>query len=428
MNTKVIPRRQDLIERINRANQFAWPLIFFEIIAIAGISAVIDWERAMNEPLLTLIAIAVAAGPFTRDILMFAVAKRTRVQDLKEQTRFGKYDKYLLQSLYKETLTKLKLPDLGVPLFIVANRTMNAAAMHVGFGSFFRSVNGIYLHRQVLHKLEPKEIQDIIGHELGHYFRYYVIIDRFRILTVAVAALASLWMIQLIQLDGWTAYTVVSIVPSIVWWISGLPYAANAKAIEFLCDDFGAQVGGIISSINGLMKLGAEAELQSIVMQQAVMSKAAGNLDPTELIETIYGSIPYGTATREEIVQKVQAEIKKRAENRGVSLTGFLNFVWNSEQEVAVDEMLEEQVAEVKRLQLKPRLDWEALLLDPSNIDFDEESLPMLIAMIERDPGHLLFRLPEANQSDDVHPPLKSRILYLWQNRQEIEQTMTLNR
>ncbi len=418
-----VPKRQDLIDRLQRANKNAWPLVFALILGIAIFSALIDWERALNEPLLSFIALAVAAGPFARDILMFAVAKRKRVEDLKEQTRFGQYDKYLLQSLYKDTLKRLKLPDLGVPLFIVADRSMNAAAMHLGFGSFFKSINGIYLHRQVLHKLNPQEVQDIVGHELGHYFKYYLIIDRFRILTIVLATLATLWVVQVNRMDGILAYIVISLVPGLVWWISGLPYAYNATAIEYLCDDFGAQVNGIIPSVNGLMKIGAEAELQTIVIQQATMSKAAGNLNASELIETIFNSIPYGNATREEIETKVNAEIKKRAENRDVTLFGFLNFLLIGEQEAATDEMLEEQVKAIQRLQSKPRLDWEALLMDASNIDFDEESLPMLIAMIDRDPTYPLFRIPES-QEDGVHPPIKSRILYLWHNRAEIEKAI----
>jgi len=393
------------------------------ILAIAIFSALIDWDRVLKEPLLSLIAIAIAVGPFTRDIVIFAASKRKRVQDLKEQTRFGQYDKNLLQSLYKDTLTKLELPDLGVPLFIVANRSMNAAAMHVGFGSFFKSINGIYLHRQVLHKLNPHEIQDIIGHELGHYFRYYLIIDRFRILTVILATLASLWVIQVNRLDGILAYIVISLVPGIIWWISSLPYAYNATAIEYLCDDFGAQVGGVIPSVNGLMKLGAEAELQSVVIQQATMSKVAGNLNASELIEAVYSSIPYGAASKEEIEKTVNAELKKRAENQGASTGGFLDYIWFGDQEDATDEMLQEQVKEIQRLQSKPRLDWEALLMDASNIDFDEESLPMLIAMIDRDPTYPLFRIP-GSQDAGVHPPIKSRILYLWNNRAEIESTV----
>ncbi|MCY2975994.1 MAG: M48 family metalloprotease [Planctomycetota bacterium] len=423
-NSQSVPRRQDLIDRLQRANKNAWPVIFALILSIAIFSALIDWERASKEPLLSLIAIAVAAGPFARDILMFAVVKRKRVQDLKEHTRFGQYDKYLLQSLYKETMTRLKLPDFEVPLFIVADRSMNAAAMHLGFGSFFKSINGIYLHRQVLHKLQPQEVQDIIGHELGHYFKYYLVVDRFRILTVTLATLAALWVIQINRLDGFAAYMVISLVPATIWWISGLPYAYHATAIEYLCDDFGAQVNGIIPAVNGLMKIGAEAELQTIVIQQATMSKAAGNLNASELIETILNSMPYGTATKEEIETKVNAEIKKRAENRDVTLGGFFNFLWNSEQEVDSELMLEEQVKAIQRQQSKPRLDWEALLLDAGNIDFDEESLPMLIAMIDRDPTYPLFRISES-QEDGVHPPIKSRIVYLWNNRAEIEKSLS---
>lgn len=423
-NTQSIPRRQDLIDRLQRANKNAWPLIFALILLIAIFSALIDWERASKEPLLSLIAVAVATGPFARDILMFAVVKRKRVQDLKEHTRFGQYDKYLLQSLYKETLTRLKLPDLDVPLFIVANRSLNAAAMHLGFGSFFKSINGIYLHRQVLHKLNPQEVQDIIGHELGHYFKYYLVVDRFRILTVTLATLAALWVIQISRLDGFAAYMVISLVPATIWWISGLPYASNARAIEYLCDDFGAHVNGIIPSVNGLMKIGAESELQTIVIQQATMSKAAGNLNASELIETILNTMPYGTATKEEIETKVNEEIKKRAANRDVTFGGFFDFIWSGEQEADSDAMLEEQVKAIQRLQSKPRIDWEALLMDPGNIDFDEESLPMLIAMIDRDPTYPLFRIPES-QEDGVHPPVKSRILYLWHNRAEIEKSLS---
>jgi len=250
-----------------------------------------------------------------------------------------------------------------------------------------------------------------------------LIIDRFRILTVVLATLASLWVIQVNRLDGILAYIVISLVPGIIWWISSLPYAYNATAIEYLCDDFGAQAGGVIPSVNGLMKLGAEAELQSVVIQQATMSKVAGNLNASELIETVYSSIPYGAASKEEIEKTVNAELKKRAVNQGASAGGFLDYIWFGDQEDATDEMLQEQVKEIQRLQSKPRLDWEALLMDASNIDFDEESLPMLIAMIDRDPTYPLFRIP-GSQDDGVHPPIKSRILYLWNNRAEIESTV----
>ena len=42
--------------------------------------------------------------------------------------------------------------------------------------------------------------------------------------------------------------------------------------------------------------------------------------------------------------------------------------------------------------------------------------------MIAEHPEHELFRIPDVmDPSLDSHPPLKSRILYLWFNRTEIE-------
>ena len=42
--------------------------------------------------------------------------------------------------------------------------------------------------------------------------------------------------------------------------------------------------------------------------------------------------------------------------------------------------------------------------------------------MIESQPSRLLFHIPdEAGSIDGVHPPLKLRILYLWNNRDEIK-------
>ena len=69
--------------------------------------------------------------------------------------------------------------------------------------------------------------------------------------------------------------------------------------------------------------------------------------------------------------------------------------------------------------QSEPRLDWECLLPNPTLIQFNEEGMRQLIALIESRPNELLFRVPES--PDSVHPPLRTRILYLWHNRREIE-------
>ena len=417
--TTTVPRRSDLITQMQRANRFAWAILFFEIALIGIACPIVDWAWVMREPIFTAIAIFATISPFASSIAIHWSEKKKRIEDLKETTRFGQYDKYSLQKLFRETLAKLRLPEENLPVYIVANRSMNAAALHVGFGSFLKSLNGIYLNRQVLHKLEPTEIQDLMGHELGHYYKYYLVIDRFRIVTVILGSLLAMLTVQLFGMDGYLGYLLLMFVAGIAWWLSSLPYARNATAIEFLCDDFGAQVGGVFASIQGLLKLGLSSEVECVVMQQAILSKVAGNLNPTELIETIFGAIPYGHATREEIEDRVNRELKKRESEKSKSLMGLLRYMWNSDTDADAADVLVEEAKKLAKLQTMPRLDWERLLANPTHIQFNEQGMRQLIELIEAQPEQLLFRVPE--EPGAVHPPLRTRILYLWHNRVEIE-------
>ena len=420
--TTTVPRRSDLIAQMERANRFAWLLLLVEISLIGISSVLVDWAGVVREPIFAAFAFFTMVSPFATSIASHWAQKKKRIEDLKETTRFGQFDKYSLQKLFRETLAKLRLPEENLPVYIVANRSMNAAALHVGFGSFLKSLNGIYLNRQTLHKLEPVEIQDLMGHELGHYYKYYLVIDRFRIITVVLGSLFGILAVQRIGLDGYAGYMMLMFVTGVAWWLSALPYSRNATAIEYLCDDFGAQVGGVFASIHGLLKLGTSSEVECVVMQQAVLSKVAGNLNPTELAETIFGAIPYGHASREEIEERVKSELKKRASEKSPSLMGFLRYMWNSDSDADAAEELEQTAKKIAKLQTLPRLDWERLLANPSQIQFTEQGMRQLIFLIESEPDKLLFRVPE--EPDAVHPPLRTRILYLWHNRKEIESEM----
>jgi len=414
-----VPRRSDLIDQMSRANRFAWLLLLVEIALIGIVAMVVDWQWVMREPIITTVAIGAMVCPFASSIAIQAATKKKRIEELKESTRFGQYDKFHLQKLFRETLASLRLPEENLPVYIVASPTMNAAAMHVGFGSLFKSLNGIYLNRQALHKLEPAEIQDLMGHELGHYYKYYLVIDRFRIVTVALGSLLGILAVQRIGWDGYAGYLLLMGVTGVAWWLSSLPYTRNATAIEFLCDDFGAQAAGVFPSIHGLLKLGLSSEVECVVMQKAILSKVAGNFSPSELIDTITSSIPYGHASREEIEDRVNRELRERAASQSKSIGGLLRYMWNSDLDADAAEELEEEARKLGKLQSEPRLDWEYLLRNPNKIQFDEEGMRQLIAMIESRPNELLFQVPES--PGDVHPPLRTRILYLWHNRSAIE-------
>ncbi len=421
-----VPLRSDLLEQMERANRFAWIVLLVELMLIGVIAALVDWNWVLQEPIMSAFAIAIMVSPIAKSIALGYATKKKLVRDLKESTRFGQYDKVKLQALFRDTLATLRLPDENLSLYILASPSMNAFARHEGLGMLFKSLNGVYLNRQTLHKLEPAEVQDLMGHELGHYYRYYLVIDRFQIITITLGSILGVLAIQRFSLDGLLAYLLLLGATTAAWTLSTLPYRKNATAIEYLCDDFGAQVGGVFPSIQGLLKMGLAAELECLVIQSVILSKVASNLNPSELTETITASIPYGYATREEIELRVKREVSNRAASQTKSLSGLLRYMWYGDEDAANVEILAEEARKIKKLQSMPRLNWERVLHNPNEVQFSEESMRKLIDLIESHPSELMFRIPHS--PDDVHPPLRNRILYLWRNRNEIESSLTLRR
>lgn len=419
-----IPQREDLIEQVRRANQFALFSVPLQLVLIAILVVLIRWKAVMDSPLVSLIAVMVMVGPMLTGILQITARNKKKIDDLKETTRFGEFDKHKLRKLYNETLVKLGLPNENLPVYITGDRAMNAMAVHFGLGAIFKSLNGIYLHRQLLHKLTAEEIQDIIGHELGHYYRHYIVSDRFSGITLLLGSLVGLMVAQLFGLDSTIGMVALMFIGGLFWLLARIWTTRLATTIEFLCDDFGAHVHGVEVSINGLMKLGSEAELHTAVIHQALLNKNADKLDARELLEAVQNAIPYGNATPDELLDAVELAIRKRVEDRRVTIGGFISYLWKMEDSADENEAMQDELKKMGKMQSLPRLRWESLLRNPREIAFDQTTLPRLIEMIEQSPDSVLFRIQESTaENPQVHPPLKYRILYLWYNRDQIQRS-----
>ena len=411
-----IPERGELIARIDRANQSAPLWVAMQLAAIAGLAIVVDWPLILANPEVMLISLGLVLGPQLMSILVQLARKKKDIRDLRESTQFGQFDKYVLQELFSDTLHKLNLPDERLPVYIVNDKLLNAAAVRLGLGGFFRSLNGIYLNRQVLHKLSPAEVQGIMGHELGHYYRHFLTIDRFRIITTVLGTMLGIYAGQLIGFQNYAWALAVAASIGFCFWVSGIPWAKHSKTIEFLCDDLGAQVNGIEPSINGLMKLGTEAEmLLSVQAQVLARRKMGADLSISDIANAVENSIPYGQATDQSLVKAIELELDRTAADKGPSLRGLIEYLWRGDEDD--EEQINELAMTAIRFQKKPRLDWESLLPNGS-MEFDIASIERLVRRIEANPKLSLVR---ATTTSGVHPTLKQRVLYLWKNRQRIE-------
>lgn len=423
ISNSAVPDRAALLRQLEAANHFVWLSVPGQLAAVGYLVAIIDWHRVEANPLLPTIALAFMVGPIVLGILQSWAQKKKEIGDLREDTHFGQYDKYRLQTLFQDTLQRLNLPDEKLSVYITADKFLNAGALHLGFGGFFKSLNGVYLNRQILHKLDPEEVQDIMGHELGHYYKHYLLGDRFRAVTTALGAFLGIYVSQVVGMGSFISMIALCGCATIFWSVSSLQRARHGQTIEFLCDDLGAQVHGVEASINGLMKLGADSEFQQAVLQQAMQSRHYEGLSPAQIMQAVHTAVPYGHVSRDELDKAVEQSLKKQAkQSQQASLSGFVKYLWNSDLEEEAKEEFDAELRKIAQIRSTPRLKWESLLDDPERLHLNEPQIGQLVEMIKDQPSHLLFHIPdEAGSMDGVHPPLKLRILYLWHNRDEIE-------
>ncbi|MFM8325121.1 MAG: hypothetical protein ACKN9U_09690, partial [Pirellulaceae bacterium] len=201
-----------------------------------------------------------------------------------------------------------------------------------------------------------------------------------------------------------------------------IPYARYSWPIEYLCDDFGAQVNGVVTSITGLLKLGADAEWMMAVMLRAADHRHAKGLSARELVESIEKSIPYGHATTEEMEGMLDRQLRESREKQGaLSVGGFLRYMWQSDLDREATEEYRSSMEKFSRMHELPRLDWERQIGVGGMIECTEEQIRKLVELMELNPKLPLFRDPDSVEPAMTHPPMEMRILYLWYNREGIE-------
>lgn len=392
---------------------------------LCGLALLLDWPKLLNEPILSVIALGFAIGPVGLELLEVFFEPKKEIGDLKESTRYGSLDKHKLRNLQIDTMRRLGLSEERISVFVTGDKSMNAKASRIGILSFFKAFNGIYLHRQLLHKLKDEEVQAVMGHELGHIYRYFLVNDRMLVVTVGLGALLGLYLGQLSGMRGTFGLILSYIVGGAFWFFASIPRAKYARVIEFLCDDFGAHVHGVVPSINGILKLGVEAELLTEITLQTLVSQKDGELGPSDVLKAVQAAIPYGDTKRDELQERIQKTIEAReVRERTASIGGFLKYFWNADGD---DD--EEQIAQaeehLKILSRFERIPWEKLLEDPNQVAFTEDDLPILIELIEARPLQTLFRMmSEVAETGDAQPRIRDRILYLWKHREEIERDL----
>ena len=82
---------------------FVWMSVPGQFVAGGCLASLIDWHLVQANPLLPTIALAFMVGPIVLGIMQSWAQKKKQIGELREDTHFGQYDKYRLQTLFQET-------------------------------------------------------------------------------------------------------------------------------------------------------------------------------------------------------------------------------------------------------------------------------------------------------------------------------------
>lgn len=416
-----IPARAELLAKLARANSSAKPALLCFMAVGVGAGMMIDWQAVIEHWPMAVIGVGIVCGGFLVGAFELMFRKKLRIEHLKSDKPLGNYTRDQLMSLVHEVQERLRLPaNAKIPVYITRDKDYNASAASYGFATWLKPLNAIYLNRQLLHLLQPAELKSVIGHEFGHYYRYFLTWSRGYPLLMASTTLAALYTMQLIGFENWIGLFATVGISAASAFVVSIPMMRMAQTIEFLCDDLGAAASGVVSAINDLLKGGIESELSERVrMKLLQMSLAGQTLPPLEILKLYEEAVPFGKVDEQKVMNSVD-EAAKQVAGKGMSVMGFLKDMWGS-NEVDPDQ-LQELIAKSQVIQQLPKLNWPAGVGPMRDAGLSEAEIGQLMRALEANPDLLLFHLiGEVPGQQLTHPSFRSRVLYLWENREAIE-------
>lgn len=418
------PSREELLTQLAAANARGRTAVGVCCVVLIASSALVNWEWLVAAPWPSLTYVAVLGGGYAALAIMLAGKKRKQVRDLKPETRFGEYDREALLALVADAEDRLDIPRDKYRVYVTRDKTLNAGALSLGLDTLLGGVDGVYLHRQLLHVLRPQELAFVIGHELGHCHRHYLVWLRWGLVQMATVAMVGLALLPYALTFGWLGVFGLGMLSTAVVSALQAQSASISHTIEHLCDDHGAQAASVPAAVNALLKLGAESEGWERVTRFCLeMGKQRKDLDPADVMQQYEESIPFGSLDREEADRVLAASVREvQRKNSTVSLRGLYEYL--SEPDSTDDdheEELAQQRAIWKRLDAANVIDWSRPLRETDATELTPRQIDQVVAALEANPKAILNRTSDEIAPSDSHPTPRDRLLFLWKNRTAIE-------
>lgn len=421
MPVKPPPSRDELLQRLDRENAGAGMGLMLRWTAIAVATVFVDWADILANPAPAGVFLLVLLGRYGLDLLPLLGRKRKRLRDLRPDTTLGEHNRESLLALVRTVEQRLGIPADKYPVYVVRDKTLNAAAVSLGLDALFGRVDGVYLNRQTLHVLRADELAFVIGHEFGHSHRYYLKATRWEALNLIAVAMAGLALLPIVWRWEWVGVFGLGLLAAGGLAAMRSRSLASMRVIEHLCDDYGAQAAGVVAGVNALLKMASESEAANRILRFCLeVGKRRKGVDPIELMEEYQRGMPFGVMDKAEAEQMLANSVRTvEQRNNTISFRGFLDYL-NDDEEIDEDAVGDLQ-AEWAKLDEAPIVDWSKPLRETGEQQLTGEQIDRVIAALQANPAALLARAPEELATQSTHPATRKRVRYLWENRSAIQ-------